>query len=70
MEATPISGPARVINTKSDSRTKELSGTLHIDKEWPKPRRFASFNPAKVSAVSPDCDNVTISEFFRTTGLR
>ena len=29
VEATPISGPARVISATSDSRTSELSGTLH-----------------------------------------
>ena len=30
VEATPISGPARVSMTSSDSRTSELSGTLQI----------------------------------------
>ena len=30
VEATPISGPARVISTSSDSRVSELSGTLQI----------------------------------------
>ena len=30
VEATPISGPARVSITRSDSRTRELSGTLQI----------------------------------------
>jgi len=30
VEATPISGPARVISATSDSRTSELSGTLQI----------------------------------------
>ena len=29
VDATPISGPARVISTRSDSRTSELSATLH-----------------------------------------
>src|SRR3546814_5021831 len=29
VEATPISGPARVISTSRDSRTSEVSGTLH-----------------------------------------
>ena len=33
VEATPISGPARVINTRSDSLTNELSGTLQIANE-------------------------------------
>ena len=30
VEATPISGPARVSITSSDSRTRELSGELQI----------------------------------------
>ena len=30
VEATPISGPALVRKTKSDSRAKELEGTLQI----------------------------------------
>jgi hypothetical protein len=30
VEATPISGPARVSMTSSDSRTSELSGALQI----------------------------------------
>ena len=30
MDATPISGPALVKKTKSDSLAKELVGTLHI----------------------------------------
>ena len=33
VEATPISGPARVSMTSSDSRTSELSGTLQIASE-------------------------------------
>ena len=33
VEATPISGPARVSITSSDSRTSELSGTLQIASE-------------------------------------
>ena len=31
VDATPISGPARVISTRSDSRTSELSGALQIE---------------------------------------
>ena len=30
VDATPISGPARVSMTSSDSRTSELSGTLQM----------------------------------------
>ena len=30
VDATPISGPARVSITSSDSRTSELSGTLQM----------------------------------------
>ena len=33
VEATPISGPARVIRTRSDSRTRLDSGTLQIANE-------------------------------------
>ena len=33
VDATPISGPARVSITSSDSRTSELSGTLQMASE-------------------------------------
>jgi len=44
VDATPISGPARVINTRSDSLTNELSGTLQIATEYLAPSFLASFS--------------------------
>ena len=70
VEATPISGPARVSITSSDSRTSELSGALQIASDERYPACLASRSAASVSAVSPDCEIVTNSEFFGTTGLR
>src|SRR5207244_13205935 len=70
VEATPISGPARVSITSSDSRTSELSGTLQIDSQDRYPDCFASRSAASVSAVSPDWEIVTNSEFAGTSGLR
>ena len=70
VDATPISGPARVSITSSDSRTSELSGTLQIASDDRYPACFARRSAASVSAVSPDCEIVTNSEFFGTTGLR
>ena len=55
VEATPISGPARVRKEKSDSRAMVLSATLirlAICCFWVRQYRRA----AMVSAVSPDCD--------------
>ena len=70
VEATPISGPARVSITSSDSRTSELSGTLQIASCERYPACFASRSAASVSAVSPDCETLTNSVFRGTTGLR
>ncbi len=70
VDATPISGPARVSNTRSDSRTSELSGTLQIDNDERYPDCLASRNAARVSAVSPDWEMVTNKVFLGTTGLR
>ena len=70
VEATPISGPARVNMTSSDSRTRELSGVLQIASDERYPACLASRSAASVSAVSPDWEIVTNSEFFGTTGLR
>ena len=50
VEATPISGPARVINTNSDSRVNELSGTLQIARECDTPQRRASRSAALAHA--------------------
>ena len=59
VEATPISAPAFVNTVTSDSLDKELSGTLHTDKVLMYRGSFLiSFNAAKVSAVSPDCEIV------------
>ena len=45
VEATPISGPARVISLRSDSRTTDDSGTLQI----------ASFHPDyQFAGTAPD----------------
>ena len=54
VEATPISGPARVKKTKSDSLTNELVGTLHMAKLEMYPESPRSLKQASVSAVSPD----------------
>ena len=70
VEATPISGPARVRSVSSDSRTSELSGTLQIASVERKPALRASRSAASVSAVSPDCEIETKSEFAGTTGSR
>src|SRR5262249_6548755 len=70
VEATPISGPARVSMTSSDSRTRELSGTLQIASVDRYPDCLASLRGARVSAVSPDCEIVTNSELLGTSGLR
>ena len=70
VEATPISGPARVRSTSSDSRTSEDSGTLQIARVDRYPAAFAWRNAASVSAVSPDCEMVTKSVLGGTTGFR
>ena len=54
VEATPISGPAAIESTKSDSLAMLLSitftrlKTLHLF--------LTNFKAARVSAVSPDCE--------------
>ncbi len=70
VEATPISGPARVSSTSSDSRTNELSGTLQMDNVDRYADCLAMRRAASVSAVSPDCEMVTNSVLRGTTGLR
>ena len=67
VEATPISGPAFVKKTKSDSLANELEGTLHIPKRAKYPKSFANLKQAKVSAVSPDCEMVKNKVFGATT---
>ena len=70
VEATPISVPARVSITRSDSRTIELSGTLQIVSVDTYPALRAIRNAASVSAVSPDCEIATNRVSAVTTGLR
>ena len=71
VDATPISGPARVSRLKSLSLISELSATLQIVKEpiiFSKELFLTEFNAARVSAVSPDCEIVTINVPGSTTG--
>ena len=71
VDATPISGPPRVEHGGQDSRTSELSGTpLQIASCDRYPACLARRSAASVSAVSPDCETLTNSVFFGTTGLR
>ena len=70
VDATPISGPARVSMTSSDSRTSELSGALQIESVERYPDCLASRRAASVSAVSPDWEMVTNRELRGTSGLR
>jgi hypothetical protein len=59
VEATPISGPARVRNLRPAARISADSGTLQMARlcTWPSER--ACWSAASVSAVSPDCEMVT-----------
>ena len=54
VDATPISGPALVIRTRSAARTRELFGTFTMPSDGPNPRVAASCRAPRVSAVSPD----------------
>ncbi len=61
VEATPISGPAKVNIFSSDNLEILLSKTLTIEIVF-NPCFLASSRPAKVSRVSPDCEiNITTS---------
>ncbi len=63
VEATPISGPAKIGSTMSASRAIELSTTLtSASVVWP--LAFASRNAASVSAVSPDCEMKSAAPSF------
>ena len=53
--ATAISGPAQVYNTKSDKRAR-LEPNTFVTANVCALFSFESFNAAKVSAVSPDCE--------------
>jgi len=70
VDATPISGPARVSSTSSDSRTIELSATLQTVSVDRYPARLALRSAANVSAVSPDCEMVTNKVSGVITGSR
>jgi len=58
VEATPISGPARVRNLSLLWRMSALSGTLQMARVSVSPSRWACCSAARVSAVSPDCEMV------------
>ena len=70
VEATPISGPARVMKRSAHSRTMADSGTLQmaIVRVWPGSLAWRS--AARVSAVSPDCEMATTSWSGSGTELR
>ena len=59
VDATPISGPALVIRTRSAARTRELFGTFTMPSDGPNPRAAASPRAPRVSAVSPDWERAT-----------
>jgi hypothetical protein len=59
VEATPISGPARVTKFSAHSRTIALVATLHTVSVCGMPSARACFSAASVSAVSPLCEMVT-----------
>ncbi len=61
VEATPISGPARVMKRSAHSRTMADSGTLQMASVFVWPSDLAWRSAASVSAVSPDCEMATTS---------
>jgi hypothetical protein len=69
VEATPISGPAFVYRTRSDSRASELSLTLQIVRMGVF-FDFASRSAARVSAVSPDCEMRRVRHEESSNGFR
>ena len=70
VDATPISGPARVKNLRFVPRIIDDSGTLQMPSVFSCPSCFAYSNAAMVSAVSPDWDITTISVLGFPIGLR
>jgi hypothetical protein len=70
VEATPISGPARVRKRSAHSRTMADSGTLQIASVRPMPSALACLIEARVSAVSPDCEMATTSARDSATEAR
>jgi hypothetical protein len=69
VEATPISGPARVRSVPSHSRVMLDPTTLQMEMAR-EPRRLASLTAASVSAVSPDWVTASTSVFSSTSGSR
>src|SRR5579871_6722589 len=69
VDATPISGPASVGSTASDSRAILLSGTFTTERIFC-PCDLQYFKGAMVSAVSPDWDTNSPSPFFDRGGSR
>jgi hypothetical protein len=61
VDATPISGPARVRKRSAHSRTMADSATLQIASVRPMPSALACLTEASVSAVSPDWEIATTS---------
>ena len=68
VDATPISGPARVGSTISASLAIVLSGTLTTAMTFCI-LSFANLNAASVSAVSPDCEINTATPFSGSGGI-
>src|SRR5258706_8677652 len=62
VEATPISGPARVRNRSLQALMSADSGTLQMASAFGWPSARAWCRAAMVSAVSPDCEITTTSE--------
>ena len=69
VEATPISGPAKVYRARSEVRAMAESTTLLIARVRA-PRALASFMAASVSAVSPLCEIPTTKSPGPTKGSR
>ncbi len=69
VDATPISGPACVINVPAASRVIIDPTTLQIASVF-EPFNLASRCAASVSAVSPDCEITMVNESGRTIGSR
>ena len=67
--ATPISSPARVNSTPSESRVAWLPW-MFVMASTRAPRSRASRMAASVSAVSPDCEMPITRSFSSRTGLR
>ena len=69
VDATPISGPARVGKTKSASRAIVLSGTFTMPTDF-KPNLEACRIAMSVSRLSPDCEMARAAAPFPCAGCR